>query len=118
MSYTAKDLDPLVRGDDWTLKLNITSSGSAVDVTGYTYYWTLKDNVDDADPGALQVTASPTGSAAQAGEVVLSAAAATTTNITPQTYNYDVQQVNGSGVVQTLLLGKIKVVKDITRTTS
>lgn len=118
MSYTARDLDPLVRGDDWTLKLNITSGSSPVDITGYTYYWTLKDNVDDADPGALQVTAVPSGSAATAGEVTLTASAAVTTNITPQTYNYDVQQVNTTGVVQTLLLGKIKVVKDITRTTS
>jgi len=117
MSYTAKDLDPLVRGDDWSLKLNITSNSVPVDITGYTYTWTLKDNADDADPGALQVTSSPSGSAAQAGEVILTANAAVTTNITPQTYIYDVQQVNDTGVVQTLLLGKVKVVKDITRST-
>jgi hypothetical protein len=117
MSYTAKDLDPLVRGDDWSLKLNITSSNSPVDITGYTYTWTLKDNVDDPDPGALQVTLVASGSSAAIGEVILSATAAVTTNITPQTYTYDVQQVNTTGVVQTLLLGKVKVVKDITRTT-
>lgn len=116
MSYTARDLDPLVRGDDWSLKLNITSSGSPVDITGYTYTWTLKDNVDDADPGALQVTTTPSGSAAALGQVILTASAATTTNIIPQTYTYDVQQVNTTGVVQTLLIGKVKVVKDITRT--
>lgn len=118
MAYTAKDLDPLVRGDDWSLKLTITSGSNPVDINGYTYYWTLKDNVDDADPGALQVTVSPTGASASVGEVTLTAAAATTTSITPQTYNYDVQQVNDSGVVQTLLLGKVKVVKDITRSVS
>lgn len=119
MSFTAKDLDPLVRGDDWSLKLNITSSNSAKNITGFTYYWTLKENVDDSDSAAaLQVTASPSGSAATAGEVVLTASAAVTTQITPQTYNYDVQQVNDTGAVQTLLIGKIKVVKDITRSTS
>lgn len=118
MSFTSKDLDPLVRGDDWSLKLNITSSNSAVDVTGYTYYWTLKSDVDASDSAAaLQVTAAPSGSAAAAGEVILTASAAVTTNITPQTYSYDVQQVNDTGAVQTLLIGKIKVVKDITRTT-
>ena len=118
MAFTAKDLDPLVRGDDWSLKLTITSSGNAVDINGYTYYWTLKENVDDSDSAAaVQVTISPTGASASAGEVTLTASAATTTQITPQTYNYDVQQVNDSGVVQTLLLGKVKVVKDITRTT-
>ena len=119
MAFTAKDLDPLVRGDDWSLKLNITSGSNPVDINGYTYYWTLKEKVDDSDSAAaLQVTASPTGASASAGEVVLNASAATTTQITPQTYNYDVQQINDSGVVQTLLLGKIKVVKDITRSTS
>ena len=118
MSYTAKDLDPFVRGDDWSLKLNITSSSTPVDINGYTYYWTLKDGVDDVDPGALQVTSTPTGASASAGEVILTASAAVTTNITPQTYNYDVQQINDTGAVQTLLIGKVKVVKDITRTTS
>jgi hypothetical protein len=57
MSYTQRDLDPLVRGDDWTLKLTLTSSGAPLDITGYTFWFTLKSGVDDADPGALQVTA-------------------------------------------------------------
>ena len=59
MSYTQRDLSPLVRGDDWTLKLVLTSDGSVLDITGYTFWFTLKENVDDADPGALQVTATP-----------------------------------------------------------
>ena len=75
MSYTARDLSNLVRGDDWTIKLVVNSSGSALNITGYTYWFTLKSNVDDVDPGDLQ----------------------------------------GAGNVQTLLIGKVKVVKDITR---
>lgn len=62
MSYTEKDLPSLVRGDDWTLKLNVTSGGSAVDITGYTFWMTLKSDIDMADPGDLQVTATPANS--------------------------------------------------------
>jgi|TARA_R110000796_G_scaffold13720_2_gene44118 hypothetical protein len=119
MSYTARDLSNLVRGDDWTIKLVVNSSGSALNITGYTYWFTLKSNVDDADPGDLQVSVVPdvTGSPTEAsqGIIYIKAGKALTNALTPGTFNYDVQQVDGAGNVQTLLIGKVKVVKDITR---
>ena len=122
MSYTQRDLSPLVRGDDWTLKLVLTSDGSVLDITGYTFWFTLKDNVDDADPGALQVTATPDISTspteASQGIIYIRASRTQTNSLAAKTYNYDVQQVDDSGNVQTLLLGKVKVVKDVTRSTS
>lgn len=122
MSYTQRDLSPLVRGDDWTLKLVLTSDNSVLDITGYTFWFTLKANVDDADPGALQVTATPdtTGNPSEASQGILYIRASRTLTDTLQTqnYNYDVQQVDDEGNVQTLLIGKVKVVKDITRSIS
>ena len=122
MSYTSRDLSPLVRGDDWTIKLVLTSDGSALNITGNTYWLTLKENIDDADPGALQVTATPDTSTspteASQGIIYIKASRTVTNTLTAKTYNYDVQQVDSSGNVQTLLLGKVKVVKDITRSTS
>jgi|SRR6056300_47915 len=118
MSYTTKDLPSLVRGDDWTLKLNITSNGSALDITGYTFWMTLKSDIDMADPGDLQVTATqadPTDAAA--GIIYITAPRTDTGSLEPGTYNYDVQQVDSLGNVQTLLIGKVKVVKDVTRST-
>ena len=119
MSYQARDLSPLVRGDDWTIKLTLSDSGSPLNITGYTYWFTLKDSIDDADPGALQVSITPSvsGSPTEAsqGIVYITAAKALTDTVTPATYNYDVQQVDGTGKVQTLLIGKVKVVKDVTR---
>lgn len=117
MSFTSKNLDPLVRGDDWTINLTITSAGAVVDVTGYTFYFTLKSDIDANDPGELQVTALPSGADATNGIVNIDVPAATTTTLTPQTYNYDVQQIDNTGNVRTLLIGKVKVVKDVTRTT-
>lgn len=122
MSYTQRDLSPLVRGDDWTLKLVLTSDSSVLNITGYTFWFTLKSNVEDADPGALQVTATPDISSspteASQGIIYIKASKTLTTNLTPGTFNYDVQQVDSSGNVQTLLIGKVKVVKDITRSIS
>lgn len=118
MSYTAKDLSPLVRGDDWKIKLTITENGSAVNITGYTYWFTLKTNIDDADPGALQVSIVASGADAANGIVYITAPNSIT-NIVAQTYNYDVQQVDTSSPqnIRTVLLGKVKVVKDVTRST-
>ena len=122
MSYTSRDLSPLVRGDDWTIKLLLTSDGSALNITGNTYWLTLKENIDDADPAALQVTATPDVSTspteASQGIIYIKASRTVTNTLAAKTYNYDVQQVDSSGNVQTLLIGKVKVVKDITRSTS
>jgi len=115
MSYTAKDLNPLVRGDDWTIKLVISSDGTITDVTNYTYTLTLKANIDDPDPGDLQVSVVPIGPSAAVGIVYLNASRTLTGPLDPKTYNYDIQQVDDSGNVQTLLIGKVKVVKDVTR---
>ena len=122
MSYTQRDLSPLVRGDDWTLKLVLTSDSSVLNITGYTFWFTLKESVDDADPGALQVTATPDVSTspteASQGIIYIKASKSLTNSLAAKTYNYDVQQVDSSGNIQTLLIGKVKVVKDITRSIS
>jgi hypothetical protein len=116
MAYTQKDLSPLVRGDDWSFKLTITSNGSPVNITGYTYWFTLKDNIDESDPGDVQVTANPsaTGTPAQ-GIVYINVNKSLTNSLVAKTYNYDIQQLDAAGKIQTLLLGKVKVVKDVTR---
>ena len=116
MAYTQKDLSPLVRGDDWSFKLTVTANGSPVNITGYSYWFTLKDNIDESDPGDVQVTANPsvTGNPSQ-GIVYINVSKSLTNSLVPKTYNYDVQQVDAAGKVQTLLIGKVKVVRDITR---
>lgn len=118
MSYTAKDLNPLVRGDDWSIKLNITENNSPVNITGYTYWLTLKSDIDSSDPGQLQISTVATSPNSNSGIVYINVPH-TSTNITAQTYNYDVQQVDTSSptIIKTILLGKVKVVKDVTRST-
>jgi len=118
MSYTAKDLNPLVRGDDWSIKLTVTENNSIVNITNYTYWFTLKSDIDSSDPGQLQVSTVASGVNATNGIVYINVPHAST-NITAQTYNYDVQQADTSSppIIKTILLGKVKVVKDVTRST-
>lgn len=117
MSYESKDLPPFVRGDDWTIKLNIKDSNKqAVDITGYTYYMTLKSDIDSADPGDLQTTASSVGADATSGILYINFTNVQTNTLESKTYNYDIQQRDDTGTIQTLFIGKVKVVKDVTRT--
>jgi len=88
-----------------------------IDINGYTYWMTLKTNANDPDPGIAQVNQVASGTDATNGIVTLAFEASVTDNITPGTYNYDLQEVDDLGNVYTLLIGKVKVVKDITRST-
>ena len=73
--------------------------------------------MDDADPGVLQTTAVPASVPdAQAGIIIVTVPKETSINIPAGVnYNYDLQQVDNTGAVQTLLIGKVKVVKDVTQ---
>ena len=116
MAYTIQHLPPFVRGDDWTLKITLTSNDVAIDITDYVYWMTLKADVDTPDPGDLQVTAIPlTPQDAANGIVYIVVPRSLTEPLEADTYHYDVQQVDNLGNVQTLLMGKVKVVKDVTR---
>lgn len=119
MSFTLHDLNPLVRGDDWSIKLVLTQDGSVLDITGYTYYLTLKSDIDDTDVNAaIQVTASSTGSNATNGILYITADSADTATLEEKTYHYDIQQIDDAGLIQTLLIGKVRVIKDVTRATT
>lgn len=119
MAYTQRNLANLVRGDDWIIKIVVSSDGNPLDITGFTYWFTLKLNVDDADPGALQISFNPdtatSPTEASQGILYIKVNKSLTDSIDAATYNYDLQQVDNAGTVQTLLIGKVKVVKDITR---
>lgn len=119
MSFTARDLQPLVRGDDWNIKLTLTSENSPVDITGYSYIFTLKENIDDIDAeAALQITINASAPDDALGIIYITATNTQTNNLVAnKNYHYDIQQTDTGGNVQTLLIGKVKVVKDVTRTT-
>jgi len=119
VAYTAHDLQDLVRGDDWPVQLVLTdTAGAALDISGNTYWFTVKSSPDDADPGLAQASITASGSDAVAGKVTIAIPASSTSTIAPGKWYYDIQEVEAStNKIYTLLLGRVKVVKDITRTT-
>lgn len=117
--YIEKNLDNQVRGDTWILTFNIqTSAGAPENITGNEYWFTLKSLIDDTDANAaLQVGPVTAGSPnATNGILTITIAPEDTINLVAQTYFYDLQEVNAANEVTTLLIGKVKVVKDVTLT--
>lgn len=101
-----KDLENQVTGDDWKIQIDLSATPAG------TYWFTLKDTIDENDPGDLQVNTVVVGNPTS---LVIAVPHALTSNLTPKTYRYDIQKVTSSGTVTTLYLGKVKVVRDITR---
>ena len=119
MSYLQQDLVSQARGDTWNLQFNMQDvNGNALDVTGNQYWFTLKSDISLTDPQAeLQYgpVAVPAGEASQ-GIVKITINGVDTNSLTPATYNYDLQEVESDGTINTLLIGKIRVKADVTRT--
>ena len=118
MSYIEQDLAPQARGDTWILRFVIQdSSGTAIDITGNQYWITLKNNVNEADPGVLQVgpVVAVAPDSAQ-GIIEITVPSLNTDSLNPnKSYYYDLQEVTSSNIVSTLLIGKIRVKADVTR---
>jgi hypothetical protein len=110
----------IFRGDTKSYDLTFTSGGSALNITGYTIFFTVKPkaNWDDTlDTSALiqKNVTSHTNAAGGLSEVLLSA---TDTNIEPGVYMYDMQLKDGSGNILTFINGNFTVTADVTRRTT
>jgi len=115
MAFRRHDLCDLVRGDDWAIKLTITDDNNTpIDITNNVYWMTLKNQQADVDPGVIQTNITATGVDATNGIVVISFVDNETRLVEPGRYYYDVQEVDTSDNVYTLLLGKVKVLQDVT----
>ena len=119
MSYTQLDLPSQVRGDTWVFNFIIQdTAGNAIDITNHEYMITLKSDISVLDENAeIQIGPTvPSASNATLGKVSIIVPGGSTNALVPQSYNYDIQEVETDGTVSTLLIGKIKVRADVTRT--
>lgn len=116
MAFTAYNFPNQVRGDTWLFEITIRDENNVnLDVSTNVYYLTLKSNIDQPDEqAALQLGPIAGG----ANGVVTVQATPAQTNIDVGTYNYDFQEVTSDDKINTLLIGKVKVVKDVTLTNS
>lgn len=121
MSYVNQDLPTQVRGDTWILTFKIVnSSNTAIDITGNNYWLTLKSNIDLIDNNAeIQIGPVAAGSPdSTQGLITITVPSSNTVNLAPGYYNYDLQEVESDNTVNTLILGKVKVKADVTRSIS
>jgi len=115
MAVKKYDLCDLVRGDDWTIKMIIKDEDNVpIDVTNNLYWFTVKQNKDDLDPGLAQTYVTADGENSTNGVVFIRMQDTITRSIEPGRYYYDIQEIDGLGNVFTLLLGRVRVVQDIT----
>jgi len=105
----------LYRGDTETYTFNVTSGGSAYNLSGSTIVATGRATEDaTAKLFEITVTDGQIGSNFTNGVVVLRIPAATTA-LLPSKLVYDLQATNG-GIVTTLAKGEIIVTKDVSYT--
>ena len=105
------------RGDDYALQLVLTDVDSVpIDITGWEFYFTIKNNRTDPDDIAviskdIPATVNPTS-----GILSIILTAAEVNNLSGA-YFYDIQY-KASGIIQTITHGSITFETDITRRTT
>lgn len=90
------------------------SAGVARDITGFTFKLTVNSEKDPTDQVNEQFSITGTITDATNGKVAFSPTT-TDTDITAQTYFYDIEQIDSGGGKATLIKGKVLIVQDITK---
>jgi len=109
----------MYRGDDYTLRVEITDSNDVpVDITGWSFSSSMKLSVfmeDSEAPVSVDVPAA-SGIEAEAGVVYVTYPSNQTKDLIPTKQVIDIQRVF-NGKVVTILSGAVSVLGDVTRRT-
>jgi hypothetical protein len=111
MAQTAMEI---IRGDTVPLTITVLANGSALNITGYTFFFTAKRTSGDADGSAVISKTVTTLSDPTHGIMVITLTP-TDTAIDAGKYLYDIQMVSGAGAVTTLFYGVLTVLPEITQ---
>lgn len=104
------------RGDDVPVNLVVKdSSGTVVDITGYTFYLTVKSEYDTDDTDAAAVVSKFWTSHDDAANGETSS---TFSVDTAGEYVFDIQMKDSSDAITTVTVNNLVVVDDVTRRTS
>lgn len=104
------------RGDTLNLPISMvnTDTGEPQDITGWTFYFTLKSKIGNADADAevkkdVSLHSNPTG-----GQTAIELTASDTANLLGQ-YTYDIEFLKPDGTVTTIVEDKITFLQSVTR---
>lgn len=109
----------VIRGDDVALNVAFKDNdGVAIDITGYTVFFTVKDNLNiDNDAEALISKTITNHTAPLTGQTTINLSN-TETNLAEGVYSYDFQTKDGSGKISSTERGVFVVNLDVTRRTA
>lgn len=107
------------RGDTLSWPIEITRNGAVEDITGWTFFLTIKTAITDGldDAGAV-VQVNVTAHTDAANGLSLVEVSAATLNTLSGEYFYDLQYKDDAGKIVTLMYGKMNFDRDVTRRTS
>ncbi len=112
------DID-VYQGDDKKIKLTVTDeSGTAIDISSYEIYFTVKKNIDDSDSDAVYSFDMGVGTDGEDGVITFWIERADTSGLDAGTYVYDIQWKDTDSKVKTLIVGDFNVKKEVTDRTS
>jgi len=108
----------IYRGDSKSYDLTFTNGdGEAIDITGWTIFFTAKEKRTDSDDDAV-MSKDVTNHSDPTGGVSAISFTASETNIDPKAYYYDIQVKKADGTIRTVLVNKLQILIDITRRTT
>jgi len=114
----AKDFE-ITKGDTTNIVLTVqNTSGTGIDITGYTFFFTAKTNNTDADANAVLTKDVTTHTTPASGITAINLTAGSTGSVSPGRYYYDIQMKDTSANITTLISGFLTVNQDITQRTS
>ena len=114
MPPTSKSIE-FVKGDTKQYELVFTKDGSAVDLTDWTIYFTVKENMEDADSASKIATSVSTFDDAISGKALIPLTVADTSiDVGQYYYSFDYKDDEGNQGV--LLEGRLTVRRKVLQT--
>lgn len=101
----------LTKGDDYSHVVTITNDAGVLNITGRTYEAQVRKVASQPTPDATFVCTVTNG---PGGQITLLLADTVTDTLLAGDYRWDLEE-NASGIVTTLLAGRLRVVEDVTR---
>ena len=104
----------IYRGDDRTLNLTFTQNNSALDITGYTVKFTVKENISDTYANAKIAKTVTSHFDPTNGKTQIDITHSDTSSLEEKGYHYDIELTDTSGNILTVVRGIFNVTLDIT----
>jgi len=111
----------MYRGDTMSFKLYLKSNGCPINITGGYFWFTVKDDINDPDSSAILIKETGSGIITlngPLGQLLVAVDPIDTDSLNIEeatTYYWDLQYQDNTGIVQTIFIGKLTILLDVTR---